>query len=201
MLSIEPTALTERETYKFLIGSVVPRPIAFVTTLNGETINAAPFSYFNVVASEPPLVSLSIQRKNGMMKDTARNVLATNELVIHIVDESNVSNVNETAANLEADESELDRTTFTVQASDVIATPGVREAKIRFECVLHHHLPIEQDEKTTADFFIVRVVRFHIRRDLYEVGRIDASRLSPVGRMAGNTYSKLGEMFELERPK
>lgn len=201
MLSIEPAALTERETYKFLIGSVVPRPIAFVTTLNGETINAAPFSYFNVVASEPPLVSLSIQRKNGMMKDTARNVLATNELVIHIVDESNVSDVNETAANLEADESELDRTAFTVQASDVIATPGVKEAKIRFECVLHHHLPIEQGEKTTADFFIVRVVRFHIQRDLYEVGRIDASRLLPVGRMAGSTYSKLGELFDLERPK
>lgn len=201
MLSIEPAALTERETYKFLIGSVVPRPIAFVTTLNGETINAAPFSYFNVVASEPPLVSLSIQRKNGMMKDTARNILTTNELVIHIVDESNVSDVNETAANLEADESELDRTAFTVQASDVIATPGVKEAKIRFECVLHHHLPIEQGEKTTADFFIVRVVRFHIQRDLYEVGRIDASRLLPVGRMAGSTYSKLGELFDLERPK
>ncbi|MBR2680290.1 MAG: flavin reductase family protein, partial [Exiguobacterium sp.] len=140
MLSIEPSALTERDTYKFLIGSIVPRPIAFVTTQRGDVINAAPFSYFNVVASNPPLVSVSVQRKDGVMKDTARNALRTNELVIHVVDETNVINVNETAANLAADESELSRTDFTLQPSDMISTPGVKEAKIRFECVLHHHL-------------------------------------------------------------
>ena len=132
MLSIEPSALTERDTYKFLIGSIVPRPIAFVTTRNGDVINAAPFSYFNVVASDPPLVSVSIQRKNGVMKDTARNAITTKELVIHVVDETNVHDVNETAANLDADESELSRTTFTIQPSEVIATPGIKEAKIRF---------------------------------------------------------------------
>ncbi len=103
MLSIEPSALTERDTYKFLIGSVVPRPIAFVTTRNGETINAAPFSYFNIVSSEPPLLSVSVQRKNGVMKDTARNAVTTEELVIHIVDETNVALINETAANFRID--------------------------------------------------------------------------------------------------
>ena len=138
MLSIEPSALTERDTYKFLIGSVVPRPIAFVTTRNGETINAAPFSYFNIVSSEPPLLSVSVQRKNGVMKDTARNAVTTEELVIHIVDETNVALINETAANLGPTESELERTTFTTAPSDVIKTPGVHEAKIRMECKLHH---------------------------------------------------------------
>lgn len=201
MLSIEPSALTERDTYKFLIGSIVPRPIAFVTTKNGDVINAAPFSYFNVVASDPPLVSVSVQRKNGVMKDTARNALQTNELVIHVVDETNVINVNETAANLAADESELSRTDFTLQSSDVISTPGIKEAKIRFECVLHHHLPIEHDGKTTADLLIARIVRFHIDRELYTHGRIDAKRLAPVSRMAGNTYATLGELFDVKRPE
>lgn len=201
MLSIEPSALTERDTYKFLIGSIVPRPIAFVTTRNGDVINAAPFSYFNVVTSNPPLVSVAIQRKNGVMKDTARNALATKELVIHIVDETNVVDVNETAANLAADESELTRTTFTMQPSEVIATPGIKEAKIRFECVLYQHVPIEHEGKTTADLLIARVVRFHIDRELYEHGRIDARRLAPVSRMAGNSYATLGELFDVKRPE
>ncbi|WP_215146222.1 flavin reductase family protein [Exiguobacterium qingdaonense] len=200
MLSIEPSALTERDTYKFLIGSIVPRPIAFVTTQHEDVINAAPFSYFNVVASNPPLISISVQRKNGVMKDTARNALRTKELVVHVVDESNVMDVNETAANLEADESELSRTNFTLQPSEIIATPGVKQAKVRFECVLHHHLPIEHDGETTADLMIARIVRFHIDRDLYEHGRIDAKRLAPVSRMAGNSYAKLGDLFDVERP-
>lgn len=200
MLSIDPTALTERDTYKFLIGSIVPRPIAFVTTRNGEVVNAAPFSYFNIIASNPPLVSVSIQRKDGVMKDTARNAVATEELVIHIVDETNVARVNETAANLGPEESELERTTFTIEPSDVIETPGVKEAKIRMECTLHHHVPIEHDGKVTADVLIARIVRFHVDPELYQAGRIDAARLAPVSRLAGNFYAKLGEQFEIERP-
>ncbi|TCI50384.1 flavin reductase family protein [Exiguobacterium sp. SH1S21] len=201
MLSIDPTALTERDTYKFLIGSIVPRPIAFVTTRNGDVVNAAPFSYFNIIASNPPLVSVSIQRKDGVMKDTARNAVATEELVIHIVDETNVALVNETAANLGPEESELDRTTFTLEPSDVIETPGVKEAKIRMECKLHHHVPIEHDGKVTADVLIARVVRFHVDPELYQAGRIDAAQLAPVSRLAGDFYAKLGEQFEIERPK
>lgn len=201
MLSIDPTALTERDTYKFLIGSIVPRPIAFVTTRNGDVVNAAPFSYFNIIASNPPLVSVSIQRKDGVMKDTARNAVATEELVIHIVDETNVALVNETAANLGPEESELDRTTFTLEPSDVIETPGVKEAKIRMECKLHHHVPIEHDGKVTADVLIARVVRFHVDPELYQAGRVNAAQLAPVSRLAGDFYAKLGEQFEIERPK
>ena len=105
------------------------------------------------------------------------------------------------SANLAADESELSRTDFTLQPSDVISTPGVKEAKIRFECVLHHHLPIEHDGKTTADLLIARIVRFHIDRELYNQGRIDARRLAPVSRMAGNSYATLGELFDVKRPE
>lgn len=201
MQSIEPGTLTERDTYKLLIGSIVPRPIAFVTTLNGAVMNAAPFSYFNIVASEPPLISIAVQRKNGIMKDTARNAITTEELVVHIVDEANVTLVNETAANLGPEESELDRTTFTTVPSETIATPGVKEAKVRMECTLHHHVPIEHGGIVTADLLIARVVRFHVDPIIYQAGRIDAEKLAPVSRLAGNFYATLGDAFEIERPK
>lgn len=111
MISIDPNTQSERDTYKLLIGSVVPRPVAFVTTLSADgVLNAAPFSYFSIVSSNPPLLSVSVQRKNGAPKDTARNAMQSGELVIHIVDEDTVAAVNETAANLPPDESELDRT-------------------------------------------------------------------------------------------
>lgn len=89
LLSFHPENQTERENYKLLIGSIIPRPIAFVSTVSNEgTVNGAPFSYFNIVSSNPPLISLAIQRnKNGELKDTARNILTKKEFVVHIVDE------------------------------------------------------------------------------------------------------------------
>ena len=80
--------MSETENYKFLIGSIIPRPIAFVTTQSEDgVVNAAPFSYFNIVSSNPPMISVSVQRRNGMMKDTARNATNGKEFVVHIVDQ------------------------------------------------------------------------------------------------------------------
>ena len=99
MLSIDPSTISERENYKFLIGSIIPRPIAFVTSMSQEGIlNGAPFSYFNIVSSNPPMISLAIQRSGGKQKDTARNILESKEFVVHIVDEQNVEKINKTAA-------------------------------------------------------------------------------------------------------
>ena len=150
---------------------------------------------------QSPLLSVSVQRKNGAPKDTARNAMQSGELVIHIVDEDTVAAVNETAANLPPDESELDRTRLTPVVSDVVKVPGVMESKIRMECVLEQVVTLDGgDQLPAADLLIARVVRFHVSEELYEHGRIDASKLKPVSRMAGNIYSTLGEMFEIERP-
>src|SRR5690625_289867 len=101
MISINPNEKTERENYKILTGSVIPRPIAFITTLSEDgVVNAAPFSYFNIVSSNPPLLSVSVQRSKGEMKDTSRNIMRQKEFVIHIVDEDIVHNMNKTAASL-----------------------------------------------------------------------------------------------------
>lgn len=202
MLSIDPADNTERENYKFLIGSIIPRPIAFVTTLSKEgTLNGAPFSYFNIVSSKPPMISLAIQRSEGKQKDTARNILDAKEFVVHIVDEQNVEKVNKTAANLPPNQSEIALANFTPVESVKISVPGVKEAKIRMECSFEHSLELGESDLPGCDLIIGRVVQFHIENEIYENGRINPIALGAVSRLAGSNYAKIGEIFSIERPK
>ncbi|GIN93905.1 flavin reductase [Siminovitchia terrae] len=202
MLSIDPRNNTERENYKLLIGSIIPRPIAFVTTLSEDgVLNGAPFSYFNIVSSNPPMLSLSIQRSGGKQKDTARNIIKKREFVVHMVDEQNVEKINQTAANLPSYESEIELAELTQVESTHIAVPGVKQAKIRMECMLEHSLALGDKDQPGCDLLIGKVVQFHVENDLYENGRIDARGLAAVSRLAGANYAKIGEMFEIERPK
>lgn len=200
MLSIDPKTMTERDAYKFLIGSIIPRPIAFVTTLSEQgVLNAAPFSYFNIVSSNPPMISVSIQRVNGEHKDTARNAIYRKAFVVHICDESNIEVVNQTAARLPADVSEVEIIGLTPVQSTAIEVPGVEQSKIRMECVLDKAIPLGTDD-AGCDLLIGRIVHFHIEEELYQNGRIDPLKLKPVSRLAGNNYATLGRIFEIERP-
>ncbi|NWQ43263.1 flavin reductase family protein [Bacillus sp. EB106-08-02-XG196] len=202
MLSIDPASLSERENYKFLIGSIIPRPIAFVTTLSKDgSLNGAPFSYFNIVSSNPPMISLSIQRREGQYKDTTRNINESKEFVIHIVDEQNVEKINQTAASLPPHQSEIEMAQLTPVESVKVSVPGVKEAKIRMECLLEHSLELGGVDSPGCDLLIGRIVQFHIENDLYDKGRIDPRGLAAVSRLAGNNYAKIGEIFEIERPK
>ncbi|WP_042455507.1 flavin reductase family protein [Neobacillus dielmonensis] len=201
MKSIDPSVQSDRDNYKLLIGSIIPRPIAFVTSMSNEgIINGAPFSYFNVVSSNPPLVSLSISRSNGRQKDTARNILTEKEFVIHIVDEHNVEKVNQTAASLPPDESEVELVDFTPAPSLKISVPGIKEAKIRMECILERSLELG-GEVPSCDFIIGKVVQIHIDESIYQDGKVDPRGLAAVGRLAGHDYAKIGEIFTIERPK
>jgi len=202
MLSIDPTSISERDNYKFLIGSIIPRPIAFVTTRSKEgVLNGAPFSYFNIVSSNPPMLSLSVQRSGGKQKDTARNILKNKEFVVHIVDEQNVEMVNKTAASLPPNQSEIEIAGFTSVDSVKVSVPGVKEARVRFECVLEHSLELGGETSPGCDFIIGRIVQYHIEEDIYEKGRINPRELAAVSRLAGANYAKIGEIFEIERPK
>ncbi|MFF2890311.1 flavin reductase family protein [Paenibacillus sp. NPDC057967] len=203
MIVIDPEHQSAQDNYKLLIGSIIPRPIALVTTLSADgVLNAAPFSFFNIVSSNPPMVSVSVQRKNGIQKDTARNAAAQDAFVVHIADETYVEAMNATAAQVASDVSEVELAGLTAVASDRIKVPGVLEASIRMECVLEHALPLGGTEDSPAcDLLIGRVVRFHIADSLYENGRIDPDGLKPVSRLAGHDYAKLGERFTLARPE
>lgn len=201
MLSFDPKINAERENYKLLIGTIIPRPIAFVTSITDEGIlNGAPFSYFNIVSSNPPMVSLSIQRRSGERKDTARNIIRHKEFVVHIVDESNVNQINETAASLPPNVSEVELAKLTIVPSEEIAVPGIKEAKVRFECRLEQALELGEADDVGVDLLIGKIVRFHIAEELYESGRINQEKLAPVSRLAGTNYAKIGETFSIERP-
>ena len=200
-LILMPNELNERENYKLLIGSIVPRPIALITTLSDAAVlNIAPFSYFNIVSSNPPIVSVSIQRKNGILKDTARHLLTQSEAVVHLVGIENVEEANKTSANLEADVSELSLTEFTTLSSTMIKTPGLAQAKIRVETTLFQHVPIKQGHVITSDLFLLEIQAYHLDEEVYESGKINLEKLAPVSRLAGNDYGEVGRIFSMKRP-
>ncbi|WNR47159.1 flavin reductase family protein [Paenibacillus roseipurpureus] len=202
MIAIDPSTQSERDNYKLLIGSIIPRPIAFVTTLSKEgVLNAAPFSYFTIVTANPPMVAVSVQRKGGVRKDTSRNAVDSGEFVVHISDESYIDAINQTAAALPPDESEVALAGLTPAPSSRLAVPGIAEASIRMECVLEQAIPLGGTaDAPAADLLIGRVVYMHIDDAIYEDGHIDPQKLMPVSRLAGSSYAKLGEMFAIDRP-
>lgn len=200
MIHLNPQNLTQRENYKLLIGSIIPRPVAIVTTQSAEGIlNIAPFSFFSIVSSEPAIVSIAIQRKKGTMKDTARNLLTEKEAVIHILDRDNVEEANQAAALLPTEQSELTVANFTPVPSQTIRVPGLKEAKVRFETTLYQHVPIVEEE-TKVDLFLLKIKSYQIDETVYEEGKINPRKLAAVSRLAGNSYAEIGEIFDLERP-
>lgn len=203
MISIDPQKQSERDNYKLLTGSIIPRPVAWVSTLteNGK-VNAAPFSYFNIVTADPPMISVSVQRKEGIPKDTARNAMREGAFVVHIGDESSIGKLNLTAASLPPDQSEVELAGLTQLPSEAVRVPGIAEAKIRLECILERSIPLGGSEELPGtDLLIGRVVRFHVEEAVLDHGRVLADVLQPVSRLAGNNYAKLGETFSLDRPQ
>lgn len=202
MLSFNPSDNTERENYKLLIGSIVPRPIAFITSAGEDgTINGAPFSYFNVVSSNPPMISISIQRKNGSPKDTVKNVMEKKEFVVHIVDEENVEKINITAASLPPQISEIEKAGLTLAESEKVLVPGIKESKVRFECTLEHSIQLGENNSIGTDLLIGKIVKFHIDEAIYEDGRINHEKLGAMSRLAGSNYAGIGDVISLKRPE
>lgn len=189
---------------KLLIGGVIPRPIALVVTQNDKgLVNLAPFSYFNIVSFDPPVLMIAVQRKaDGSYKDTARNLLNSGEASVHIVTESMLIDANETAAPLSADESELIRTQWQLRENTQIAVPAVATAPITYESRYREHLPISREEKITADVFLLSVVSTAIDDAIFDTEKeyLIADTLAPMSRLAGQDYATLGKQITLKRP-
>ncbi|MFY2153159.1 flavin reductase family protein [Mammaliicoccus sciuri] len=201
MKEIRPEVLSQKENYKLLIGSIIPRPIALVTTESDDNVlNIAPFSFFNVVSSDPPILSIAVQRVNGEMKDTARNIIQNKEAVVHIVDTDNVRDVNQTAAMLSHEESELERTNFETVDSVEVSVKGLKQSKVRFEAVLYEDIVIEKDGQPISDLLLLEVKYYHFDERIYNDGYINKEELNAVSRLAGNDYAEIGHTFTIERP-
>lgn len=205
MIHFSSEELSKNQQYKFVSGSVVPRPIAWITTFaeDGDTVNVAPFSFFSAASNELPLLTVAILRKNGEPKDTAKNLLEHGEGVVHIVDSSTAEAMNETAAPLPPEKSELDRTNLTLTNSQSVSVPAIQEAKIRFEVTLHQHVPVLDDAgSTVSDLFLLRVREFYFDESVFDAEKqyILPDVLQPVARLSGNTYASIGELFKMIRP-
>ncbi len=197
MISLNPEKISLVDNKKILNGTIIPRPIAFITTsFDNKVINGAPFSYFNIASSDPPLVMFSVNRVNKKTKDTALNILESEEFVIHIVDGDNLEKINKTSESLPHKESEISKYELTLVKSTKVKVPGIKESKVRLECVLEKYI-----ELPNTDLFVGRVVYYHLDENVYIDSKIDFEKLDVVSRLSGSKYSKLGEVIEMERRK
>lgn len=193
-IKIDFNQIDSKSKAKIMKGSVIPRPIAWITTLNSDrSINLAPFSFFNVVS--PTVFSVSFQRIDGKEKDTLKNILREKEAVIHIVDESLIKAMDLTAKELPYNKSELELTNLNLSESSKIKTPGIEEALIRFEVILEESLPIKnyEKDKIESNLVLLRVVASVLDERVYDSnkGYVLADQLNPVARLGGNDYSLL----------
>ena len=204
MYHFKPEDIPEQHRYKFMIGTVVPRPIALISTQSTDgVLNIAPFSYFNIVTHRPMILSVSIARKAGVMKDTARNIVETGVANVQVVDMDAVQDANATAAPLDKHESELTLTNFSLSTLETSDVPGLKESKVIYETALYQHITIEHDATVTTDMFLLKVNAIHIDEGIYDVenGYVDVAALNPVARLAGDDYMEMGKTFTIQRPR
>jgi flavin reductase (DIM6/NTAB) family NADH-FMN oxidoreductase RutF len=207
MRSFDPAHESVQNIYKLMIGAIVPRPIAFVSSLDERGVrNLAPFSFFNGVSADPPVVLFcaSVRREDpqrglGPHKDTLLNVIATREFVINVVTESIADKMNLTSAQVPPDVDEFELSGLTPLPSELVKPPRVAESPVQMECRLRQIVEISEQVHGSA-IVLGDVLRFHVREDLVENFRIDADKLAAIGRMGGPTYVRTRDRFDLERP-
>ena len=192
---IDPSKLDPKSVYKLLIGSVVPRPIAWISTISREGIrNLAPFSFFTVASRQPPMLCVSVEPRpdEGSAKDTLGNIEETGEFVINIVSLPLSNAMYESSKGHPPEVDEFEAAGLTPVPCEVVEAPRVGEAGVNMECLLDRVLTLGTDH-----LIIGRMVRFHVRDELYQQNsRIDVASLKPLGRLAGN-YTKVETIFEL----
>lgn len=192
---LDPTDHDAEKVYRLLTGLVVPRPIAWVTSLSsGGVLNLAPFSAFTFVAPKPPMLAISVGRKGGLYKDTAHNILATEEYVIHIADFPLMNAVHESSVEHPADVSEVEQLGLETLASERIRVPRLAAAPVAMECRFRQCLEFGE---TRSRLIVGEVVMFHIRDGLYNNGKVETASLDPLARIAGPRYARLGEIVTL----
>ncbi len=189
------------DNYKFLIGSILPRPIAVVSTVNENgTNNVAPFSFFTAVSASPMIIAFSpmIRSSTGLIKDTPRNIFREKEFVINIASEGIIEKVNMTSTELPYGEDEFVLAGLTPIDSEKVKAKRIKESLIHFECIFRDHL--SYGDKPGAGMIITgEVVKVHIAEEVMEGNHIITKKLKPVGRGVGNDYFRCEDTFELAR--
>ncbi len=199
---IDPGAQAAQNIYKLMVGLIVPRPIAFVSSLSAAGVpNLAPFSFFTAVSANPPVICFSpmIRGNNGTRKDTLNNIEATGEFVVSIVSEDIGERMNLCSGEYPPDVDEFQLSKLTPAASEVVRPPRVAEAKASMECRLVQVVHVSP-KPLGGSLVLGEVLRFHVNDDICDNFRIDPDALNAIGRMGGPTYTRTRDRFDLIRP-
>lgn len=200
---ITPSEHDYRDIYKLMVGAIVPRPIAFVSTISPDGIrNLAPFSFFTGISANPPVICFCpmIRGSDGTRKDTLRNIEAVKEFVVNVVSEEFAEQMNMCSAEFPPDVDEFDVSGLTPVASDLVKPPRVKESHINMECRLVQIVNVSA-KPLGGSLVIGEVLRFHIDDALFDDYKIDPDKLHAIGRMGGPTYARTTDRFDMIRPK
>ena len=199
MSDFDAAKLSQEEQYKLLVGTVTPRPIALVTTLGPDGPNAAPFSFFNAVGSNPPMLCFSAGNVEGHAKDTVANIRDCPEFVVHIVSDAIKEKMNICAFDYPRSVNELEKAGFTAVPSKMVRPPRIKESPVAMECKLVQILELG---RRPNHLVIGEVLWFHYDEGLVnERYHVDVARVNPIGRLAGKGgYTRITDRFEMPRP-
>lgn len=200
MHTILPETLDAKQAYKLLTGVIVPRPIAWVSTVSADgTTNLAPFSYFTSVSNKPPMVGINIGQEYGGRKDTARNILETEAFVVNIAQWSQLEALHASADHHPPETSEIELLGLKTERSLHIEVPRIVGAPVQLECKFRQMIPFGTGG---AEFYVGEVLAFHFREDVIDKQalRVNSVALEPICRLGGPLYASLGEVTKM-RPR
>jgi flavin reductase (DIM6/NTAB) family NADH-FMN oxidoreductase RutF len=200
---IDPAAAGYQNIYKLMVGVIVPRPIAFVSTLSVEGVrNLAPFSFFTAISANPPVICFSpmVRGSDSGRKDTLANIQATGEFVVNVVSEDFAVEMNACSGDYPPDIDEFTVSGLTPVPSDLVKPARVAESRVNMECRLVQVLDVSL-KPLGGSLVLGEVLRFHVADELFADFRVDPDMLRAIGRMGGPTYTRTTDRFNMERPK
>jgi len=197
-MEINAANLDADAAYRLLVGAVVPRPIAWITTVSPSgVVNAAPFSCYTFVCNDPPMLAINIGRRDGQSKDTARYIRNSGEFVVNVVSENLLETMHATSAECGPEISEVEALKIAVVPSIAVRPPRIAASPINLECHLDNVIELGRHRN---ELVFGRIVHFHVADSVCELGRIDSQKLKPVARLAGRRYARLGGIVNLPPP-
>ena len=192
-VTVAASGLDTQAAYKLIIGCVVPRPIAWITSLSAAgRVNAAPFSSYNYVSHSPPMVAVNVGLRAGALKDTARNILATREFVVNVATEPARQPMHDCSADFPPDESEPEALGIALLPSHFVKPPRIAASPVHMECRLDQAVRLGTGNNT---LYIGEVIAFHFSPQVYDGEKVDSRALRPLARLGGPYYSTLGEII------
>ncbi len=201
-MQLDPQAASNADIYRLMIRTILPRPIAWVSTVSASgAFNAAPFSFFTGVSTRPPTICFAPSRRpdTAVKKDTLANIEATREFVVNIATEPLAEAMNETATAFPSDADEFKMAGITPQPAECVRAPRIKESPVHFECRVYDILEIGQADNGGASLVIGEILLIDVDDRVLTEGKVDPAKLQPIGRLGGMEYARTTDRFVMPR--